>query len=489
MLTLDRVKEYESNFISDPGGSNWHVSSRGEERLSSVDLIMRQLDFFSESRWKKSSEKYLVLPEKSGLYTLCLAHKLTAAGYDLKTAIQEMIHVVPTNRLSLVRVKKVTGYKPTNTYKLDTSVTWDASDYNGDEKLYAKYRPGTASYKQNKKSLPRPLVPALFTLTVENKSGNRSNLKLKPKMNREKLTVIGNPPWHEYDDGHGSSASPMEDEFVKLGKKLGTSTCFVMPSRGLFGEGKGLKSFTDWFLNREDVVSIKHWENDNSPFPGVDMTGGVSVVYTDEEVDAEKTEFNEEKIDLSKYDILVSETEDYNILDSVLNNADTFLNDIYIPRGYSGIGTSDDRMNEKRQTSEDIVCYASQKQGFKNYVHPDETDHAGGGVWKVATANANGEYPEFGNTFVVKPNETFSDSYIGFEVGSAREAISLRTYMKTNFAEFLLAKRKRKHITGKTVKWIPVPPLDRIWTDEELAEEELFGLSQEQWKRFTQQDD
>jgi site-specific DNA-methyltransferase (adenine-specific) len=319
-------------------------------------------------------------------------------------------------------------------------------------------------------------------------------------MNREKLTVIGNPPWHEYDNGHGSSASPMEDEFVKLGKKLGSSTCFVTPSRGLFGKGKGLKPYTEWMLNREDIVSIRHWENENSPFPSVDMTGGISIIYTDENIDTEKTKFNEKLIDTNKYDILVPETEAYPVLDSVLENADDFLGgEIYTGRGSVSTTGEEEDMHSSRESSDDIVCYASQNKGFKNYVEPDkvnevaewnpETSKLEEG-WRVATVRANGERPRFGNIIIVRPEETYTSSYIGFEVDSAREAVSLRSYMKTNFANFLLDKRKNSQdISGDTVKWIPVPPLDRIWTDEELAEEELFGLSQEQWKQFTQQDD
>ena len=96
----------------------------------------------------------------------------------------------------------------------------------------------------------------------------------------------------------------------------------------------------------------------------------------------------------------------------------------------------------------------------------------------------------FANIFIAKPGETFSDTYVAFEVESAREAVSLKSYMRTNFAEYMLDLRKNSITTSDdVVSWIPVPPLDRIWTDEELAEEELFGLSQEQWKQFTQQDD
>lgn len=301
--------------------------------------------------------------------------------------------------------------------------------------------------------------------------------------------ALGNPPYHKRDGGGGQnvSASPIYDDFVHLAESVAQETCLVIPARWFSG-GKGLNPFRKWMLNRNDIVSITH---DQDVFNTVDIRGGVCVVHANENKDVENPSFNGNPINIGKYDILVPDTEAYSVIDCVLQNADRFLDNIYVSRGHSGISTSDDRMKDDASNG-DVLCYASKQQGFENYVDPDTIKTDKLDEWKVVTPYAGKkEYKMgFANIFIAKPGETFSDTYVAFEVESAREAVSLKSYMRTNFAEYMLDLRKNSITTSDdVVSWIPVPPLDRIWTDEELAEEELFGLSQEQWKQFTQQDD
>jgi len=296
--------------------------------------------------------------------------------------------------------------------------------------------------------------------------------------------ALGNPPYHEDDDGYGASSTTVYDDFVRLSQRLAEKTCLVVPARWFIG-GKGLSDFRSWMLERDDIESIQYWNKDENPFKNTKISGGVCVIYTNKNKDSDKVLFNGTEIKLNRYDILVSDTKSYPIIDSVCENANRFLDEKYISSSFSGISTSDDRLCDSKKSDRHIPCYTFQNNGFKRWVDFKETKNKrrGGDQLHVLTPEASGDETKgFGNTFIAKRNETFSKTYIGFEVGSLREAVSLRTYLNTGFANHMLRLRKiSQHISRKTTKWIPLPPLDRIWTDEELKKERFFGLSNDQW--------
>jgi hypothetical protein len=75
----------------------------------------------------------------------------------------------------------------------------------------------------------------------------------------------------------------------------------------------------------------------------------------------------------------------------------------------------------------------------------------------------------FGFKTVIPPEDVFTDSYFGLAVKSKSEAESLMTYLDCPIVNFMLASRKNsQNISGATLKSIPLPPLDRMWTDEKV---------------------
>ena len=91
---------------------------------------------------------------------------------------------------------------------------------------------------------------------------------------------------------------------------------------------------------------------------------------------------------------------------------------------------------------------------------------------KVVTPKAAFEaFSGFGELFIGSPNEIHTGSYLSFRTNSQEEAESLLSYMKTTFANHMLSIRKLSHnISGDRCKWIPLVPLDRIWTDDLVCE-------------------
>jgi len=125
-----------------------------------------------------------------------------------------------------------------------------------------------------------------------------------------------------------------------------------------------------------------------------------------------------------------------------------------------------------------IKCYVSQQKG--NYKYIDKVFVKQNiNKWKVITSSSYGASKYFGNIFIGKPNEIHSGSYISFEVNNEIEANSLLSYLKCKLPNLMLSLRKiSQSISEKTVKWIPLPSLDRLWDDIQLYK--LFKLTKEE---------
>jgi hypothetical protein len=84
----------------------------------------------------------------------------------------------------------------------------------------------------------------------------------------------------------------------------------------------------------------------------------------------------------------------------------------------------------------------------------------------------------FGNMFIGRPNELHCKTYISFNVSSENEALSLLSYFNCKLPNFILSLRKNSQdISESTCKWIPLPPLTKEWTNEEVYK--YFKLSEE----------
>ena len=81
--------------------------------------------------------------------------------------------------------------------------------------------------------------------------------------------------------------------------------------------------------------------------------------------------------------------------------------------------------------------------------------------------------------FIGNTNEIHTGSYISFKVNNENEANSLLSYLKCRLPNFMLSLRKiSQHTSSSTCKWIPLIPLDRIWTDGQIYD--YFKLTDEE---------
>jgi hypothetical protein len=326
------------------------------------------------------------------------------------------------------------------------------------------------------------IIKQIFDINNEYKlnlhEGDSLKLDIKKEFGIAKFDiVIGNPPYNEELTTKKGSASALYNKFVEYYIEKCDLLCFVIPSRWFSG-GKGLDGFRKMMLSRKDIVYIKHFDDASTIFGNsVSIEGGVNYFLKDSHYKGD-TKFNGSNTKLNNYDVFV-DSKYYIIIDKMLKF--NSINSLFIGQSYSGINSNDKRLKDS-ETKTTLKCYVSQQKGFEKYIEKEEINKDRDfNKWKVITARANGGKGCFGNMFIGKPNEICNQSYVLFEVESEDEAKSLLSYMKCRLPNFMLSLRKSSQdICGDTCKWIPLPPLNKEWTDEEVYKH--FNLSEDDIK-------
>jgi site-specific DNA-methyltransferase (adenine-specific) len=301
--------------------------------------------------------------------------------------------------------------------------------------------------------------------------------------------IIGNPPYNEDPENSADPhKKPVYQNWIYKFSKMADYFVFITPSKWFTSSDKLLVELRN-YMKKSNVELIQHYPEDDV-FKGVQIKGGVSYFLINNinlDVTNKKCKFNGEDIDLCKYDIIV-EPKYYNMVNTIQNylsssststststSSQKVLSDLYVSQGTY---TSNDKTFElSKTTNDDILCYVSQNKGLKRWANKNEIKDFEK-KWKIiTTAAAYKGTSGFANMFIGKPEEIHSKSYISFNVNSKSEAENLLSYLKCKLPHVLLSMRKITHnLCNKEVfKWIPIPPLDRKWNNEDVYK--LFNLS------------
>ena len=278
----------------------------------------------------------------------------------------------------------------------------------------------------------------------------------------EQFATIGNPPYST--DPSKPDTKPLYDKFI-----LKYINCrfllFVVPSRWFIG-GKGLDYFREFMLKRTDIVLIQHVDNATTWFGNsVEIKGGVNYFLKDSNYTGECV-FNGTPYNLSKYDCIIKPK--YHALIDIVSQMNNVSN-LYCSSGYFKYRTNDARL----QSLGKVKCFVSLQKSKDRCKYIDNYDFTETNTfWKVITSRAaHGAFSGFSEKFIGKPDEIHTDSYISFRVNNEDEAKSLLSYFETKFANYMLSIRKiSQDISENTCKWIPLLPLDRIWSDDSVCE-------------------
>jgi site-specific DNA-methyltransferase (adenine-specific) len=105
--------------------------------------------------------------------------------------------------------------------------------------------------------------------------------------------------------------------------------------------------------------------------------------------------------------------------------------------------------------------------------------------WKVLLVKAHGtsgrdDVTILGEPVVAGPGSACTETYLVIGIcRSEAEARNLAAYMRTRFVRFLVSLRKiTQNITRDSYKFVPLLPMNCIWTDEDLYKR--YGITTEQ---------
>jgi hypothetical protein len=256
---------------------------------------------------------------------------------------------------------------------------------------------------------------------------------------------------------------------------------YITPSKWFASDDKELIELRKTIISAKNIVYLNHFNNASDIFGNkVDIKGGVSYFLVDVNYNDICT-FNGIKTNLSEFDIIVEEKY-YKLLNSIIkfsNKAN--VSSLYNSQGIYNVSSTDVRL-KKTQETDMIKCYVAKAKGFvmfidKKYISNDIDNYK-----IITTAAAHKGNSGFGNMFIGNKNEIHNKSYISFCVKNKSEADSLYSYLICKLPNLLLSLRKITHnLTNKNIfKWIPLPPLNKMWNDEEIYK--YFKLSEEEIK-------
>lgn len=323
--------------------------------------------------------------------------------------------------------------------------------------------------------------------------------------------IIGNPPYQLADGGHGASAAPIYQHFVTQAMKLDPDHLIMITPSRWFAGGKGLDGFRAQMLNDDRIQSLVDFPDARVVFPDVEIKGGVSffhwnrdhhgpceittVTATGLDQSADKLKLgqnNRAKVvehhhttirALNEYPVFVRWSEALPLLKKVeaviaRDNLKTMDAQVSSRKPF-GLPT-----NVKPNAKGDIILYGSKSIGRYTRANLPQNNEPGGWVdqWKVlapAAYGAGNSIPHQigGVCFVAGPGSACSETYnvIG-AFDNKDEAQRLARYYATRTFRFLVFLMKNtQHLNKDRYAFVPILPMDRDWTDAELAT--YFGFT------------
>jgi len=325
------------------------------------------------------------------------------------------------------------------------------------------------------------IVKQIFDINNEYKlnlhEGDSLKLDIKKEFGIAKFDiVIGNPPYNEEFKGKNGYAPALYNKFTEYYIEKTSILCYIMPSRWFSG-GRGLDGFRKMMLSRKDIVYIKHFDDASKIFGNsVSIEGGVNYFLKDVHYSGSCC-YNNTMINLNDCDILI-ESKYLSLINKINLFQKLIIN--YRSKGYYEIPLTDKRLHNDNEPN-DIKCYVSQQKGLNKYIKRENIKHNKLGCWQLITPSANGGKGCFGNLIIGYPDEVYSETYISFAFDTEQEVNSLLSYMRCRLPNMLLSLRKiSQNISSDTCKWIPLPPLNKEWIDDEVYKH--FNLSEDDIK-------
>lgn len=283
----------------------------------------------------------------------------------------------------------------------------------------------------------------------------------------------------------GSSDSSIYHLFVEQALNLDPHyAVFVIPSRWLAG-GRGMDEFRKAMLTGKHMRTLVDYTKMSTAFPGVDFEGGVGYFLWDRnhQGDCEYTLVlgDEEQPAvlrrLDEFDIFVRDTRAVSILKKVQTLGERSMSNLLSGDTPFGLATNFGDFAEKSFKGA-LKLYVSVNQkrvvGWMKDSAVTKNRHLIP-VWKLFLPKAYGERGAIpanvlGPGIIAGPGSVCTQTYVvAGPFTSEVEAVSCDSYLRTQFARFLISLRKiTQDLPRATYSWVPQQQWGREWTDADL---------------------
>ena len=315
--------------------------------------------------------------------------------------------------------------------------------------------------------------------------------------------IVGNPPYHLEDGGHGTSAASIYHLFVEQAKALNPRyISMIIPSRWFAG-GKGLGTFRESMLADDRLRSIDDFLSASDAFPGVGLKGGVCYFLWDRDNKGEcqvTTRFRDWPTSTATRplleegsDVFIRFNEGVSILKKVAKVETGGASSLALPESKRF-----DRMVSPRKP----FALETTFKGRKARKAGDVEVYQNGGVgytskssittgtplidkWKIYVGRAapgtgnKDTYPHkiISTPFVAGPGTICSETYLAIgPFDTEAEANSALSYLNCRLTRFLILLHKPSQDTTRRVyTFVPTQDWTKTWTDKDLYAQ--YGLN------------
>lgn len=290
--------------------------------------------------------------------------------------------------------------------------------------------------------------------------------------------VIGNPPYQDENVGDNNQSKPVYNLFMDSAYSVGNVVELITPARFLNQAGATPKEWNRKMLNSNKLKVLFYSEDSSKIFNGVDIKGGVTITYYNQDADYEPIGvFIKNEVLRNIYD-KVKNYLNKNI-GELVHSPDSFrFTDEMFDENPQLIGRTDKAhakavassvferypeifMEDKREGDIKVV---GRKDGERKvlYVKSSYLNDSGNlHTWKVLVAGAigTGVFGEVLSDFIViEPGSAHTQTFLSMgEFGTQYEADALCKYLKTKFARALLGIMKTTQNNQSKVVWSKIP--------------------------------